>query len=258
MQARMIFYLRCAVCYRLLPRTRTQNQRAQTHSRRRNYARYDNENQSTALPWSFASSFFYLRRGTAYHACIHFTQSIGALLHAQIYAKKDEKNEEIWLFTPPLTIYKRTAIRRLPTARNSKTVSFFRRWQQCSSSFCIWSREPRCGGFFLTSGSKSKNSLKNRMVQIYNYFAFIHSFSIFKFGSFFNMLICACSTTVILPLAYMHAWYAVPRRKWNKAETNSNERTIVKFSLWPLRLARPRECVWARRFCGRVRGSGRK
>ena len=65
-----------------------------------------------------------------------------------------------WLFTPPLTIYKRTAIRRLPTARNSKTVSFFRRWQQCSSSFCIWSREPRCGGFGLTSGSKSKNSLK--------------------------------------------------------------------------------------------------
>ena len=82
--------------------------------------------------------------------------------------------------------------------------------------------------------------------------------SIIKFGSFFNMLICACSTTVILPLAYMHACHAVPRRKWNKAETNSNERTIVKFSLWPLRLARPRECVWARRFCGRVRGSGRK
>ena len=46
------------------------------------------------------------------------------MLHAQIYAKKNEKNEEIWLFTPPLTIYKRTAIRRLPTARNSKTVSF--------------------------------------------------------------------------------------------------------------------------------------
>ena len=89
---------------------------------RSGYARSDNENQSTALPWSFASSFFYLRRGTAYHACIYFTQTIGALLHAQIYAKKNEKNEEIWLFTPPLTIYKRTAIRRLPTARNSKTV----------------------------------------------------------------------------------------------------------------------------------------
>ena len=73
-----------------------------------------------------------------------------------------------WLFTPPLTIYKRTAIRRLPTARNSKTVSFFRRWQQCSSSFCIWSREPRCGGFAHTSGSKSKNSLKNLIVQTYN------------------------------------------------------------------------------------------
>ena len=90
------------------------------------------------------------------------------MLHAQIYAKKNEKNEENWLFTPPLTIYKRTAIHRLPTARNSKTVSFFRRWQQCSSSFCIWSREPHCGGFGLTSGSKSKNSLKNLIVQTYN------------------------------------------------------------------------------------------
>ena len=29
---------------------------------RSGYARSDNENQSTALPWSFASSFFYLRR----------------------------------------------------------------------------------------------------------------------------------------------------------------------------------------------------
>ena len=96
------------------------------------------------------------------------------MLHAQIYTEK-RKSERIWLFTPPLTIYKRTAIRRLPTARNSKTVSFFRRWQQCSSFFCLWSREPRCGGSGLTSGSKSKNSLKNRMVQIYNYFTFIHS-----------------------------------------------------------------------------------
>ena len=90
---------------------------------RSGYARSDNENQSTALPWSFASSFFYLRRGTAYHACIYFTQTIGALLHAQIYTEK-RKSERNWLFTPPLTIYKRTAIPRLPTARNSKTVSF--------------------------------------------------------------------------------------------------------------------------------------
>ena len=37
--------------------------------------------------------------------------------------------------------------------------------------------------------------------------------SIIKFGSFFNMLICACSTTAILPLAYMHACHAVPRRR---------------------------------------------
>ena len=34
-QTRMIFYLRCAAYLRLLPRTRTQKQRAQTHSRRR-------------------------------------------------------------------------------------------------------------------------------------------------------------------------------------------------------------------------------
>ena len=94
------------------------------------------------------------------------------MLHAQIYTEK-RKSERNWLFTPPLTIYKRTAIRRLPTARNSKTVSFFRRWQQCSSSFCIWSREPRCGGFCLTSGSKSKNSLKTRIVEIYNCFILV-------------------------------------------------------------------------------------
>ena len=49
-----------------------------------------------------------------------------------------------------------------------KNSFIFRRWQQCSSSFCIWSREPRCGGFALTSGSKSKNSLKNLIVQTYN------------------------------------------------------------------------------------------
>ena len=31
--------------------------------------------------------------------------------------------------------------------------------------------------------------------------------------SSFDILICACSITVILPLTYMHAWYAVPRRR---------------------------------------------
>ena len=101
-------------------------------------------------------------------------EKITVVLHARIYTEK-RKSERNWLFTPPLTIYKRTAIGRLPTARNSKTVSFFRRWQQCSSSFCLWSRESRCGGSGLTSGSKSKNSLKKRMVQICNCFAFIHS-----------------------------------------------------------------------------------
>ena len=34
-QTRTIFYLRCAAYFRLLPRTRTQKLRAQTHSRRR-------------------------------------------------------------------------------------------------------------------------------------------------------------------------------------------------------------------------------
>ena len=91
------------------------------------------------------------------------------------FTQRKEKAKGIGYLRHPWPYIKRTAIGRLPTARNSKTVSFFRRWQQCSSSFCIWSREPRCGGFCLTSGSKSKNSLKNRMVQIYNYFAFIHS-----------------------------------------------------------------------------------
>ena len=39
---------------------------------------------------------------------------------------------------------------------------------------------------------------------------------------------------------------------------NNSKRIIVKFSLWPLHPARPRECVWTRWFCGWVRGSGRK
>ena len=58
MQARLFFYLRCAACFRLLPRTRTQKQRAQTHSRRRSYARFGDEKQSTALHWISVFSFF--------------------------------------------------------------------------------------------------------------------------------------------------------------------------------------------------------
>ena len=51
----------------------------------------------------------------------------------------------------------------------------------------------------------------------------------------------------------MHAWHAMSLCKWNKIKTNSNKRIIVKFSLRPLHPARPRECVWARCFCGWVR-----
>ena len=96
------------------------------------------------------------------------------MLHAQIYTEK-RKSERNWLFTPPLTIYKKNCYTSITDGEKLKNSFIFRRWQQCSSSFCIWSREPRCGGFALTSGSKSKNSLKNRIVEIYNYFAFILS-----------------------------------------------------------------------------------
>ena len=176
---------------------------------------------------------------------------------------REKKSERHWLFTPPLTIYKRTAIRRLPTARNSKTVSFFRRWQQCSSSFGIWSREPRCGGFALTSGSKSKNSLKN---VLYRFIIAWHQFVIVCSGgqaltckSSFDMLICACNTAFILSRNYMHAWHAVPSCKWNKDEKTpmQGDRRI---SVIGASIARPRECVWANsRFCcWWVRGSGRR
>ena len=134
-----IFCDHCVAYFRPLPRTRPQNRRAQTHSRGRARRSGHNENFTMVLSLEFVSALFHLRRGTAWHACIHFFEVINTMLHAQIYTEK-RKSEKNWLFTPPLTIYKRTAIRRLPTARNSKTVSFFRHWQQCSSSFCIWSR----------------------------------------------------------------------------------------------------------------------
>ena len=42
----------------------------------------------------------------------------------------------------------------------------------------------------------------------------------------------------------IHVRHTVPSRKWDKTETNSNKRFVVKFSSWLLHLARPRECVW--------------
>ena len=45
--------------------------------------------------------------------------------------------------------------------RKAKRIGYLRHpWQ--------YTKEPRCGGFALTSGSKSKNSLKNLIVQTYN------------------------------------------------------------------------------------------
>ena len=43
---------------------------------RSGYARSDNENQSTALPWSFASSFFYLRHGIAVALVLPLAQNL--------------------------------------------------------------------------------------------------------------------------------------------------------------------------------------
>ena len=60
------------------------------------------------------------------------------------------------------------------------------------------------------------------------------------------------------PFTRRTAWHTVPSSKWDKTETNSNKRIVVKFSSWLLHLARPRECVWTRWFCGWVRGSGRR
>ena len=87
------------------------------------YARCGDENQPTVLSWILLSDLPILRDGTACHACIQSLKHFVAC--ADLHREK--KSERHWLFTPPLTINKRTAIRRLPTARNSKTVSFFRR-----------------------------------------------------------------------------------------------------------------------------------
>ena len=71
MRARMIFYLRCAAYLR--PLRELANSKTAVGSdtlTRSGYARSDHENQSTALPWSFDSSLFYLHSGdvSAVHA----------------------------------------------------------------------------------------------------------------------------------------------------------------------------------------------
>ena len=57
-RTRTFFCIRCAAYLCLLPRTHTQNQRAQTHSRRRSYTRSDDGNRPTALHWTFSFFFF--------------------------------------------------------------------------------------------------------------------------------------------------------------------------------------------------------
>ena len=70
------------------------------------YARCGDENQPTVLSWILLSDLPILRDGTACHACIHFFELINIMLHAQIYTEK-RKSERNWLFTRPLTIYKK-------------------------------------------------------------------------------------------------------------------------------------------------------
>ena len=68
-QTRMIFYLRCAAYLRLLPRTRTQKQRAQTHSRRRAMlAAVTKINLPSCLGFCFQICPFYMMAPRATHA----------------------------------------------------------------------------------------------------------------------------------------------------------------------------------------------
>ena len=99
----MIFYLRCAAYLRLRPRTRTQIQRAQTHSRRRAMlAAVTKINLPSCLGFCFQICPFYMMAPRATHA----SNLWNILSHAQIYTEK-RKNERNWLFTRPLTIYKK-------------------------------------------------------------------------------------------------------------------------------------------------------
>ncbi len=58
------FYLRCAAYFRPLPRTRTQNQRAQTHSRGRAMLTPITKIALPSYVWSF-SALFHLHNGNS-------------------------------------------------------------------------------------------------------------------------------------------------------------------------------------------------
>ena len=167
-----------------------------------------------------------------------------------------------------MTIYKRTAIRRLPTARNSQKQFHFSVADNSVAVLFVYGQGnrvavgeiqlPRSGmplkekkrtATLLTATEKiymflssSPSVTKGKPFFFSSVKGSVHSQAL-TCKSSFDMLICACNTTVILPLAYMHAWHAVPSCKGNKIKTNSNKRIIVKFSLRPLHPARPRECV---------------
>ena len=118
----MIFYLRCAAYLRLLPRTRTQKQRAQTHSRRRAMlATVTKINLPSCLGFCFQICPIYLMAPIC-HACISVMQHFLARADLQndLYDEIERNSNN----TPPLTLKKRTAKSLLPTAKNSKTVQF--------------------------------------------------------------------------------------------------------------------------------------
>ena len=84
----MIFYLRCAAYLRLLPRTRTQIQRAQTHSRRRAMlAAVTKINLPSCLGFCFRICP-HLLDGTVCHACTQADDIIFVMSHAQIYIEQ--------------------------------------------------------------------------------------------------------------------------------------------------------------------------
>ena len=126
MQARRISYLRCAAYLRPLPRTHQQQKQllAQTHSRGRAMLAPITEIRLPPCLGVYAHILFYLRRGTAYHACIHFFELINTMLHAQIYTEK-RKSERHWLFTPPLTIYKKNCYRSITDGEKLKNSFIF-------------------------------------------------------------------------------------------------------------------------------------
>ena len=91
MQARMIFYLRCAAYFRPLPRTHQQQKQllVQTHSRGRAML---TPITKISLPpcLGVLSILFRLHDGTAYHACIYSIDKINTVLYAQINKLKNK------------------------------------------------------------------------------------------------------------------------------------------------------------------------